>query len=254
MWESRNALSVLSLVDRDLVLDVGCGTGELSEILTEETPGTVIGIDRDRTLLREAPLPTVQSDALRLPVRDDAADLTVCQALLVNLPDPVSAITEFARCSADLVGAIEPDNSAVAVESTVPAEEDLTARARENYIRGVTTDVTLGAVPELFREAGLRDVRTRRYDHIQLIEPPYEKRAITAAKRIVTGERLSEQRETILAGGMEPAEFDRLRSAWREMGRDVVESMHASEYRRREVIPFHVTVGTVNRQYHHSDS
>lgn len=247
MWESRNALSPLSLADRDLVLDVGCGTGELSRILTEETPGTVIGIDRDHTLLRETAVPTVQADALCLPVRDGAADLVVCQALLVNLPDPARPVSEFARCSSDLVGAIEPDNSAVTVESTVPAEAALTARARKYYIRGVNTDVTLGAVPELFREAGLNNVRTHRYDHVKLIEPPYDEHAFTAAKRLVTGERLSGQRETLLAGGMEQTEFDRLRSVWRETGRDVIESMQAEEYRRREVIPFYVTVGTVKQ-------
>jgi SAM-dependent methyltransferase len=247
MWESREALSPLSLADRDLVLDVGCGTGKLSSVLTEESPGTVVGIDRDRHLLRETPTPvsTVQADATELPVRDDAADLVTCQALLINLPDPPLALAEFVRCSSDLVAVIEPDNSAVVVESTVPAESDLSASMREYYIRGVETDVTLGPVPDLFRENGLTDVRTRQYDHERTIEPPYDEAAFEAAKRKATGSRLAEQRDTLLAGGMESEEYDSLRSEWREMGRAVIEAMQAGEYRRREVIPFYVTVGRV---------
>lgn len=245
MWKSREALSPLSLSDRDLVLDVGCGTGELSSVLAEESPGMIVGIDRDRRLLREAPVPTVQADATSIPVADGKADLVVCQALLVNLPDPSLALAEFVRCSSDFVAVIEPDNSAVTVESTVSAESDLAERAREHYIRGVETDVTLGAVPDLFRETGLTDVQTRRYDHERTIEPPYGEAAFEAAKRKATGSRLAQQRETLLAGGMSDDEYESLRSAWREMGRAVVEAMQANEYRRREVIPFYVTVGRV---------
>jgi hypothetical protein len=38
---------------------------------------------------------------------------------------------------------------------------------------------------------------------------------------------------------------DALESDWRAMGRSVVEQMQAGEYRRAEVVPFHVTVGRV---------
>jgi SAM-dependent methyltransferase len=249
MWESRAALSPLSLADRDLALDVGCGTGKLSSVLDEEIPeaGTVVGIDRDRRLLREVPAPiqTVQADATEIPVRDDTVDLVACQALLINLPDPAVALAEFVRCSSDLVAVIEPDNSAVVVESTVSAESDLSASMREYYIRGMGTDVTLGAVPDLFRENGLTDVQTRRHDHERTIEPPYDEAAFEAAKRKATGSRLAQQRDTLLAAGMREEKYETLRSEWREMGRAVIEAMQAGEYRRREIIPFHVTVGRV---------
>jgi SAM-dependent methyltransferase len=245
MWESREALSPLSLADRNLVLDVGCGTGELSSVLAEESSGMVVGIDRDRRLLQEASVPTVQADATSIPVWDGRAALVVCQALLVNLPDPSAALSEFVRCSSDLVAVIEPDNSAVTVESSVSAESDLAERAREHYIRGVKTNVTLGSVPDLFRETGLTDVQTRRYDHERKIEPPYGETAFEAAKRKATGSRLAQQRDTLLDGGMNVEEYESLRATWREMGREVIEAMQAGEYRRSEVIPFHVTVGQV---------
>ena len=53
-------------------------------------------------------------------------------------------------------------------------------------------------------------------------------------------------RETILAGETTPEEFAQLREEWRAMGRDVVAQMQDEEYRRREVVPFYVTVGHVD--------
>ncbi|MFC5971184.1 class I SAM-dependent methyltransferase [Halomarina salina] len=251
MWSpgDREALAPLDLAERSVVLDVGCGTGKLSSVLASETPADaqVVGLDRDPALLAEVPDPVhpVLADALSLPVADARADLVVCQALLINLPDPLAAVEEFQRASSDLVAAVEPDNAAVTVESSVAAEERLTARARERFVDGVPTDVTLGAAPDLFREAGLVDVETRRHDHVRTVEPPYDESALEGAKRKATASRLDDQRETLLDGGMSEDAFEALRHEWREMGRDVVEAMTAGTYRRRETVPFFVTVGRV---------
>jgi len=254
MWENREALAGLDLPGRGRILDVGCGTGEFTRILCEESDAEVVGLDADRSLLERAgadadPAPDdatwVLGDATRLPFRDGAFDLVVCQALLVNLPDPAAAVAEFARVSRNLVAAIEPDNAAVTVESTVEAESGLAARAREAFIAGVDTDVTLGDVSGLFADAGLADVETRRHDHRRTIEPPYSESAIEGAARKATGERLAEKRATLLAGGLSEAEYDDLRAAWREMGRDAIDAMRADTYERAETTPFYVTVGRV---------
>jgi SAM-dependent methyltransferase len=247
MWaDSREALDPLGLGDRERVLDVGAGTGELTAVLRDETPGTVVAVDADPDLLAEVPPPRLLGDATSLGIRAAAVDLVVCQALLVNLPDPSAAIAEFARVSSDLVAAIEPDNSAVAVESTIPAETRLARRARERYLDGVDTDAALGAVADQFEAAGLRDVAVRRYEHVRSVEAPYSERDVEAARRKATGAGLAADRETMLAGSTTAGEFDELRQDWRAMGRDVVEQMQAGEYRRRETIPFYVTVGRVD--------
>jgi len=247
MWaDSREALADLHFESCERVLDVGCGTGELAAVLREETDGLVVGVDRDPDLLAHVDGPAVRGDALSLPLSDDGVDLVVCQALLINLPDPGAAVREFARVASERVAAIEPDNSAVQVESTVEAEAPLARRARDLYLAGAETDVSLGAgAATLLREAGLTDVSTRRYDHERTIEPPYTEAAVEAVGRKATGAGLASDRETMLAGGATPETLDALRERWREMGRDAVEQVQADAYRRREVVPFYVSVGAV---------
>ena len=246
MWaDSREALAPLALDSCDRILDVGAGTGVLTRVLREESDAGVVALDADRSLLETIAPPRVQSDATRLPFAEDAFDLVVCQALLVNLPAPGDAVAEFARVSRGQVAAVEPDNSAVTVESTVEAEAPLARRARALYLDGVETDASLGAARTLFEAAGLDSVTVQRYDHERTIEPPYSETALMAAQRKASGEGIESDRETILAGETTPAEFDALRQEWRAMGRTVIEQMQSETYRHREVVPFYVTVGSV---------
>jgi SAM-dependent methyltransferase len=250
MWgDDREALDGLELADRRRVLDVGCGTGELTRVIDAETPpdAAVIGVDADPTLLNvareETGLPYVVGDATRLPLPDDAVDLAVCQALLINLPDPAAAVQEFTRVSAGLVAAVEPDNAAVTVTSTVDAEERLEREAREAYLRGVDTDVALGdRVSEAFAAAGLDDIRNRRYVKEQRVAAPYAEPALTAAARKASGAGLADNREELIAATSERA-YDDLRRRWRAMGRDVVAAIDDESYERAERVPFDVTVG-----------
>jgi SAM-dependent methyltransferase len=253
MWEgSREALSDLDLPTRRQILDVGAGTGELSSVLAAESESTaeVVCLDADPRLLgaarTETGLPVVAGDATRLPFADDAFDLVVCQALLVNLPTPAETLREFARVSSESVAVIEPNNARVGVDSTVDREVDLERRVREAYLDGVATDVALGdRLPTMFEEAGLHDVRTRRYHHDKRVEPPYDEADLEDAKRKATGEGLAPH-ESELRRALPDGEYDELRREWRSMGRTVADQMRKGEYRRAEVVPFDVVVGRVD--------
>jgi SAM-dependent methyltransferase len=247
MWSEREALAPLELTSRERVLDVGCGTGELTTVLREESDAEVLAADANRDLLQHVEADgRVLGDATALPFRDAVCDLVACQALLINLPDPEAAVREFARVSSDLVATIEPNNAAVRVESTVESEPQLAQRAREAYIEGVSTDIAMGAdAADYFQAAGLEDVTTTRYEHVNAVEPPYGEAALEAAARKATGERLAEQRPEFAAGGLGETEYDALRAEWREMGREVVDQMAEDAYERVETVPFFVTVGRV---------
>jgi SAM-dependent methyltransferase len=249
MWDdSRAALTDLDLPNRRRVLDVGCGTGELTAVLREEAPGAeVVGVDADRALLAEAVPTVLQGDATRLPLADDAVDLVAYQALLVNLPDPAAAVAEFARVSSELVALVEPDNGAATVTSTVESEPAVTGRVRTAFLAGSEGDLTLGGAGsrELLADAGLTDLATTVYDHEQVVEPPYEDVDLRAARRKASGAGIADGRATLLAGGLDETAYDELRADWRAMGRAVVDQMAAGEYRRTETVPFHVTVGRV---------
>lgn len=247
MWEGVGALSDLDLGERTRIVDVGCGTGELTRVLARESPADVMGIDADRDLLEVARehAPVLAGDATRLPLHGNAVDLVTCQALLINLSKPYRAIKEFYRVSSDIVCAIEPDNSEVEVESTAENEATLERRARERYIEAIETDVTLGeSSKNLFEEVGLSDVRTRRYVHEKVTKAPYDEAALDAARRKTTGEGIESDRETLLER-LSLTEFDSLRASWREMGRETIDQMQAGEYERVERVPFYVTVGRV---------
>lgn len=246
MWEGgREALAALRLGECERVLDVGCGTGELSRVLAAVSDGVVIGIDRDPELLCHLPpsVPGVQGNALSLPFRDNSFELVVCQALLVNLRNQVTAVEEFARVAHERVAAIEPDNAAVTVDSTVDAEPPLAQRARELYLGGVETDAALGPrASEVFEAAGLREITTHRHDHELVVAPPYVGEDVADATRKASAAGLRERRRA-MAGDEET--LDDLRERWRAMGREVVQQVRNGEYRRREVVPFYVTVGAV---------
>jgi SAM-dependent methyltransferase len=251
MWADeadRAALADCALDSRERIVDVGAGTGEFSAVLAAESDAEVAAVDADPSLLSVAregqhDVRPVIGDATRLPVRTDAADLVACQALLVNLPAPGEAVTEFVRVSSDRVAAVEPHNGDVVVESTVDAESRLAARARAAYRAGVRTDVAPGDLPaRLFRAAGLSDVSVSRYVHEKRVKPPYDESDLRAAARKASGAALARPE---LERALSDDEHDALRRDWRAMGREVVAAMREGTYERVERVPFDVTVGRV---------
>jgi demethylmenaquinone methyltransferase/2-methoxy-6-polyprenyl-1,4-benzoquinol methylase len=84
------------------VLDVGCGTGDLSIELFEESGAQVTGIDFCRPMLElaqvKAPhLRFVEGDALRLPFSDAAFDCVTVAFALRNLASVEQGLAELKR-------------------------------------------------------------------------------------------------------------------------------------------------------------
>jgi SAM-dependent methyltransferase len=88
-------------------LDVGCGTGALTEaILAAADPGEVFGVDPTADFLAAAEAQIVDprvrfalGDARALPVPSDAYDAVVAGLVLNFVPDPEVAVAEMVRAA-----------------------------------------------------------------------------------------------------------------------------------------------------------
>ena len=85
------------------ILDVGCGTGDLTARLRRElTTDLVAGCDFSAGMLEQAQARTravrwLQGDATRLPFRDGSFDAVVSTEAFHWFPDPDAALLEFNR-------------------------------------------------------------------------------------------------------------------------------------------------------------
>ena len=95
-----------SLVEGARVLDVACGTGDLSLVLAEAGAARVIGLDFCRPMLEIArrkavadsrSIPFVEGDALRLPFADATFDAVTIAFGLRNLASVADGLRELRR-------------------------------------------------------------------------------------------------------------------------------------------------------------
>jgi SAM-dependent methyltransferase len=91
-----------NLLRAERVLDVGSGTGVVTEELATRTDGQVMGVDLDAFMVayareRGGRAEYRVGDAHDLPFRDGWFDVTVCHFLLMWCRDPVQAAGEMVR-------------------------------------------------------------------------------------------------------------------------------------------------------------
>lgn len=82
------------------VLDVGCGTGFLTEgilAVTTDVTGLDITWDQLRRAHRKLDVPLVRGDAEALPFRDGTFDAVLSSGSIEYWPDPVAALREMHR-------------------------------------------------------------------------------------------------------------------------------------------------------------
>jgi SAM-dependent methyltransferase len=102
---ARELLAWLTVDAGAAWLDVGCGTGALSQAVLEAAdPAVVVGIDPSldfvanaRARLADGPARFAVADARRLPMAGDRFDHVVSGLVLNFVPDPAEAVREMAR-------------------------------------------------------------------------------------------------------------------------------------------------------------
>lgn len=106
-WRRKTARALeSSLIEGARVLDVACGTGDLSLVLAEAGRARVVGLDFCRPMLELArrkadegsrPIPFVEGDALRLPFADETFDAATIAFGLRNLAGVADGLRELRR-------------------------------------------------------------------------------------------------------------------------------------------------------------
>jgi len=99
-WWRRAAVRAIRPRPGGTVLDLGCGTGDLSHALSARA--RVVGLDVSARMLAAAArrwpgVPLVQGSAFQLPFRDGSFDAVASAFVLRNLNDIPAAFAELAR-------------------------------------------------------------------------------------------------------------------------------------------------------------
>jgi SAM-dependent methyltransferase len=107
IWPQEEPIFDRHPIGSGSVLDVGCGTGEITARLAKKYPdATLIGVDLEPQHLERARARCREfgervrfetGDALALPFPDAQFDLVVCRHLLQAVPDPAKVVSEIRR-------------------------------------------------------------------------------------------------------------------------------------------------------------
>ncbi|MCA9295704.1 MAG: bifunctional demethylmenaquinone methyltransferase/2-methoxy-6-polyprenyl-1,4-benzoquinol methylase UbiE [Phycisphaerales bacterium] len=105
----RATVRLAEVKPTDDVLDVACGTGDLTEAFRRAKPASVTGLDFTAEMLDIArvkstnvgtapPVPTyIEGDAMALPFDDDSFNIVSIAFGIRNVADPMTALREFRR-------------------------------------------------------------------------------------------------------------------------------------------------------------
>jgi demethylmenaquinone methyltransferase/2-methoxy-6-polyprenyl-1,4-benzoquinol methylase len=134
----RKAVRLAQLKPTDVVVDVACGTGDLSIALHQAGAQTVVGLDFTFEMLPRAraksapgkarrPPMYVAADATELPLSDGSADVVTIAFGLRNVQEPKRALAEFYRI-------LRPEGRLVILEFSEPSNPIL--RAANQFYTG----------------------------------------------------------------------------------------------------------------------
>ncbi len=98
----RKAVRIANVHPTDRVLDVACGTGDLTRAFLKANPAKVTGLDFTPEMLEIARTKVggvefIEGDAMNLPFEDASFDVCSIAFGIRNVADPAKALAEFRR-------------------------------------------------------------------------------------------------------------------------------------------------------------
>lgn len=248
------------------VIDVGCGLGYLGYAYWPYfgRDGRYIGIDQSDELLRDAREASrewahdgeaefMRGDAYKLPFADNFADVVMCQTLLMHLDRPEAVLAEMIRVAkpGGTVVCFEPDNLSAMLAHPFHSlpEFDLDEILLMTKIKFISYkgslelgdgDFNIGSkVPHMMKLGGLAEIDIRLNDRVYYLEPPYEtplqQHRLKGLKSRWLNDKnfdflLEEQKKDFLAGGGDPAEFDKSIPIINRLREDIRRQLENNEY------------------------
>lgn len=227
------------------MVDMGCGLGYLGYTYWPYfgDRGRYIGIDRSINLLRDARSAAakwaengsadfIAGDVYRTPLGDGAADVVICQTLLMHMDKPEEVLTEMIRIArpGGVVVCKEPDNLSASLArhyNSLPDPEiddwlltmKITILAHYGRIKLGRGDDSIGPrVPRMMQLADLTDIDCRKNDTVRFLNPPYDSPDQQHYYKMTKKRMLDHKtfqfwvdriREEFLAGGGTEEEFNR---------------------------------------------
>src|SRR5438445_5472811 len=182
----RKAVKLANLKPTDVVVDVACGTGDLTMAFARARgEGTVLGLDFTFEMLplaqsksqianRKSQINYLNADALALPIADQSANILSIAFGIRNVSDPAAALREFHRV-------LKPGGRLVILEFSLPTNRIL--RSLYNFYfskilprtatwisrdktgaykylpQSVNTFISRESMQEMMKQAGFTDVQ-----------------------------------------------------------------------------------------------
>jgi demethylmenaquinone methyltransferase/2-methoxy-6-polyprenyl-1,4-benzoquinol methylase len=128
LWQDqrwrRKAVKLANLTATDVVVDVACGTGDLTLKFASAKPQAAIGVDFTFEMLpiaqhksqianRKSQINYITADAQLLPLANRSADVVSIAFGIRNVQDPLAALREFRRV-------LRPGGRAIILEFSLP--------------------------------------------------------------------------------------------------------------------------------------
>lgn len=204
-WWNKDFLDLtaqrLELSKMGSMLDVGCGNGHWTRILSPylQEKASVTAVDSDPRWFSENtelldffsangnPFQLKKGDAQSLPFPDNQFDLVTCQTVLIHVPEPQKALKEMKRVlkSGGTLLCVEPNNIVqslikTSISKNESVEESLDhikyrliiEKGKKNLGKG---DNSLGdLLPGMFAMEELKNVEVRLSDKAIAMYPPYD--------------------------------------------------------------------------------
>jgi ubiquinone/menaquinone biosynthesis C-methylase UbiE len=188
--DSRALLSRAGLRPGQSAIDLGCGPHGILDLLAEQVRpgGRVVGLDADPAhtgMAREFAVrlglnrvEVITADARCTGLPDGSFDLVHACTLLINVPDPAEVVAEMTRLArpGGRVAVLEPDSEYAMSYPAHPAFDRICRLFLTAFSRNGADPYIGRRVPELFRRAGLEEVRVEA--RMQMYPPGHSRRTV----------------------------------------------------------------------------